>query len=152
MGGSDTYTVPFFIGGEEVVTEKTFEIVNPATGKAVHRSSSASDADALAAVEAAAKAFPAWRDLVPRKRRDILLKAAEVLEKRRDELAGYMIEETGVARGWADFNLDVAKDFMVDVAGRLAGLEGTIPATQDPAVGALILKEPYGVILAIAPW
>lgn len=152
MGASDTHTVPFFIGGEEIVTEKTFEIVNPATGKAIHKCSSASDADALAAVEAAAKAFPAWRDLVPRKRRDILLKAAEVLERRRDELAGYMIEETGVPRGWADFNLDVAKDFIIDVAGRISGLEGTIPTTQDPGVGALVLKEPFGVILAIAPW
>ena len=152
MGASEAHTVPFFIGGEEVLTERTFDIVNPATGKVVHKSSSASDTEALAAVEAAAKAFPAWRDLVPRKRRDILLKAAEILEKRRGELAGYMIEETGVAQGWADFNLDVAKDFIIDVAGRISGLEGTIPTTQDPGVGALVLKEPFGVILAIAPW
>lgn len=145
-------TVPFFINGEEKTTDKTFDVINPATGKAIHKCSSASEADAQAAVDAAAKALPAWRDLTPNKRRDIFLKAAEVMEKRKDELATNMMEEVGAPRQWADFNLMVAKDFLLDIAGRLVSIQGSIPTTQDPTVGALVVKEPFGVILAIAPW
>jgi acyl-CoA reductase-like NAD-dependent aldehyde dehydrogenase len=145
-------TVPFFIDGKDVVSDKTFDVVNPATGKATHKCSSATEADAQAAVDAAAKAFPAWKAMVPTKRREVFLKAADILEKRRDELATTMVEEVGVPRQWADFNLGVAKDLILDVAGRLVTIEGTIPTPQDPNTGALVVKEPYGVVLAIAPW
>lgn len=145
-------TVPFFINGKDVVAEKTFDVVNPATGKAVHKCSSATEADAQAAVDAAAKALPGWKALVPTKRREVFLKAADILEKRRDDLANTMAEETGVPRQWADFNLSVTKDLILDVAGRLVTIEGTIPTPQDPNTGALVVKEPFGVVLAIAPW
>lgn len=144
--------VPFFIDGKHVVGAKTFGVTNPATGKVVHQCSSASEADAHAAVDAAARALPAWRAMLPAKRRDIFLKAAAVLEQRRDELATTHVEELGVSRQWADFNLSVAKDLILDVAGRLVTIEGSIPTTQDPNTGALVVKEPFGVILAIAPW
>ncbi|KAH8766686.1 aldehyde dehydrogenase domain-containing protein [Diaporthe sp. PMI_573] len=145
-------TVPFVINGKDVVADKTFDVVNPATGKAAHKCSSATEADAQAAVDAAAKALPAWKALVPTKRREVFLKAADVLEKRRDELATTMVDEVGVPRAWADFNLSVAKDLILDVAGRLVTIEGTIPTPQDPNTGALVVKEPFGVVLAIAPW
>lgn len=145
-------TVPLLINGKAVVASKTFDVTNPATGKVVHPCSSASEQDALAAVEAAAQALPAWKAMVPGKRRDIFLKAAEVMEARRDELATTMMEEVGVPRQWADFNLSVARDLILDVAGRLVTIEGSIPTPQDPNTGAFVLKEPFGVILAIAPW
>lgn len=145
-------TVPLLINGKDVVAARTFDVTNPATGKVVHPCSSASEQDALAAVDAAAKALPAWKAMVPTKRRDIFLKAAEVMERRRDELATTMVEEVGVPRQWADFNISVARDLILDVAGRLVTIEGTIPTPQDPNTGALVVKEPFGVILAIAPW
>lgn len=145
-------TVPFFINGKNVTASQTFPVTNPATGQVVHPCSSATPADASAAVDAAAAALPAWRALVPGKRREIFLRAADILEKRRDELATTMMEEVGVGRHWADFNISVAKDLILDVAGRLVTIEGSIPTPQDPNTGALVVKEPYGVILAIAPW
>lgn len=145
-------TVPFFINGKDVVGSKTFDVTNPATGSVVHKCSSASEDDAQAAVDAAAKALPAWKAMLPTKRREIFLKAAEIMEKRRDELATTHMEELGVSRQWADFNIGVARDLILDVAGRLVTVEGSIPTTQDPNTGALVVKEPFGVILAIAPW
>jgi acyl-CoA reductase-like NAD-dependent aldehyde dehydrogenase len=75
-----------------------------------------------------------------------------VLDKRRDELTKYMVAETTPDAGWAGFNLTVMKDFLLDTAGRIPTIEGRIPTTQDPGTGALVLKEPFGVVLAIAPW
>ena len=146
------YSVPFFINGKEVRPERSFQVVSPATGKVVHKSGSASAADVRAATDAAANAFKTWRKSLPKQRRDIFLKAAEVMERRKDELAQYMMSETGASRQWADFNVNTARELILDVAGRVATIEGSLPTAADPNTGAMILKEPFGVILAIAPW
>ncbi|OIW26020.1 aldehyde dehydrogenase [Coniochaeta ligniaria NRRL 30616] len=147
-----SHSVPFFINGEEVHPAKKFDVTSPATLKVVHQCGAATSAEVQAAVDAASMAFVTWRRALPKTRRDIFLKAAEIMEKRRAELVGYMIAETGASEGWAQFNINVAKDLIIDVAGRIAGLEGSFPATEDEHTGALVLREPFGVILAIAPW
>jgi acyl-CoA reductase-like NAD-dependent aldehyde dehydrogenase len=147
-----SYSVPFFIGGEEVHPAKNFDVTSPATGKVVHKCGAATSTEVRAAVDAASKAFVSWRNTTPKVRRDIFLKAAETMERRRAELVGYMVAETGATEGWAQFNINVAKDLIIDVAGRIAGLEGSFPATEDENTGALVLREPFGVVLAIAPW
>jgi acyl-CoA reductase-like NAD-dependent aldehyde dehydrogenase len=63
-----------------------------------------------------------------------------------------MIEETGAATSWADFNLSLAPELLRDVAGRISSIAGSIPSTSAEDTRALVYKEPYGVILAIAPW
>lgn len=144
--------MPFFINGKEVHPERKFNVVSPASGKVVHEAGSASEADVRATVDAAADAFKTWRKALPRTRRDIFLKVAEVMERRKEELGEYMMNETGCPRQWADFNIMTAKDLVIDVAGRVAALEGTMPTTADEGTGAMILREPFGVILAVAPW
>jgi len=146
------YSVPFFINGQEVHPQGSFDVVSPATGEVVHKSGSATNVEVTAAIDAAVNAFKTWKQTLPRERRDIFLKAAEVMQKRADELAGYMMEETGCPKQWADVNIGIAKDFLYDMAGRVSSLEGTIPITRDLTIGAMVLKEPFGVILAIAPW
>src|SRR3569833_230110 len=91
----DSYTDPFLNGGKETTSQQTFDVVNPATGKAIHKSSSASASAAEAAVAAAAEALPARSATTPRQRRDVLLLAAYVLLLRRGELVAYMLDETG---------------------------------------------------------
>lgn len=150
--GQATHTVPFFINGEEVSSDRTFEVKSPATLKLSHTCSSASVKDAEKAVQAAADALPAWRKMPPTERRNIFLKAADLMDKRRDELVGYMLQETGDVESWCNFNLNVAIDFIKDIAGRCGTIEGAIPQTADPNVTGLVLKEPYGVVLSIAPW
>ncbi|KAH8899323.1 aldehyde dehydrogenase [Thozetella sp. PMI_491] len=146
------YTVPFYLNGEEVRSAKTFDVVSPATGNVVHKSSAASLDDVATAVSSSATALKTWRKSLPKTRRDIFLKAAEVFERRRDELGEYIAAEIAGDKGWADFNINQAKELIIDVAGRLSDLDGSIPTPQDANTGALILKEPYGVVLAIAPW
>lgn len=145
-------TVPFFIDGKHVVAPETFDVYNPATGEAVHKCCSATADDARAAVDAAASALPAWKVMLPTRRREIFLRAADIIMSRREELIKTHMDELGVPRAWADFNLAVARDLLLDAGGRLVTLEGSVPTTQDPNTGALVLKEPFGVVLAVAPW
>ena len=82
----------------------------------------------------------------------MFLKAADVMEKRRAELVGYMMQETGDDESWCHFNINVAIDIIRDVGGRCVTLAGAIPQTQDPNVTGLVLREPYGAVLSMAPW
>ena len=61
---------------------KTFERINPASGKPASRAAAATLADADAAVAAAARAFPAWSALAPTERRKRLLAAADLMDAR----------------------------------------------------------------------
>ncbi|AEO53941.1 hypothetical protein MYCTH_2295894 [Thermothelomyces thermophilus ATCC 42464] len=149
---AELYSVPFYINGKEVHPERKFNVVSPASGKVVHQAGSASETEVRAAVDTAADAFRTWRKSLPRTRRDILLKAADIMVRRREELGNYMMDETGCPRQWADFNVNTAREFIIDVAGRLSGLEGTLPTPADPDTGAMVLREPFGVVLSIAPW
>lgn len=146
------HIVPAYLNGAETPLSSTLDVNSPSTNTLIHRSASATVADALSAVTAAQAAFPAWRDLPPSSKRDIFLKTAEIFKSRTDEFIKYMVDETGSTAGWAAFNVNLAWDMLVDVAGRISSIKGDFPTTSDPGTSAIIYKEPYGVILAIAPW
>lgn len=63
-----------------------------------------------------------------------------------------MMAETGAAEAWASFDTGLAVEILKDVAGRISSISGSIPQTATEGTSALVYKEPYGVILAIAPW
>jgi acyl-CoA reductase-like NAD-dependent aldehyde dehydrogenase len=145
-------TVPLVIGGQDVLTSDTFDVVSPATGKLLHKSSSANVAEAVAAVDAAAGAFSAWSRTQMHERRAILLRAADIIQARGDELKKAMREETGSDDAWGDLNLRIATETIIHAASCLVNLEGKMPAIADPGREALVIREPYGVVFSIAPW
>ncbi|RDL31058.1 Uncharacterized protein BP5553_09847 [Venustampulla echinocandica] len=145
-------TYPLLISNESYTTLSSFPVHSPSTGNLIHHFSSASITDTETAIAAAQKSFPAWRALPPPKKRDIFLKAADIMDSRREALQEYMVEETGATEGWAAFNLNLASDILRDVAGRISSITGSIPTTAQEGTNAFVYKEPYGVILAIAPW
>ncbi|KAM3532081.1 hypothetical protein NHJ13051_000457 [Beauveria bassiana] len=145
-------TVPLVIGGQDVLTSDTFDVVSPATGKFLHKSSSANVAEAVAAVDAAAGALSAWSRTQVHERRAILLRAADIIQTRGDELKSAMRDETGSDDAWGDLNLRIATETILHAASCLVNLEGKMPAIADPGREALLIREPYGVVFSIAPW
>lgn len=141
--------MPLWINGKEVTTSTTFDVNSPSTGEKLWTSSSASITEATQAVEAAEKAFKTWRKTKPAEIQAIFLRAADIMERRSEELAGYMMQETGALRGFTDFNITTTINNFRDVAGRAANIQGVIPPTQAPGQGAFVFKEPFGVILGI---
>lgn len=153
--GSTTDTskpVPLWIGGEEVWTDTTFDVISPSSGEKLWSASSVSVKEGAQAVDAAQKALKTWRHAKPAEIRTILLKAADIFEQRREELAGYMKTETGALDAFAGFNMHTTIENFRDVAGRAANILGAIPQTATAGQGAFVFKEPYGVNFAIAPW
>ncbi|CEI64406.1 Vanillin dehydrogenase [Fusarium venenatum] len=146
------HTVPFLINGSNHISENTADVVSPSSGEVTHRYSSANVKDANAAVDAATEAFKSWRKTRPSERRDLLLKAAAIMEKRQDELREYAMTECGSDAAWASFDINTGISHIKEIAGRVGTLEGSIPTVSDPNTTALVLREPYGVVVAIAPW
>lgn len=151
VNGSEN-TVPLILNNKPVITEDKFEITNPRTESVLHQCSSASLDDAARAVDSAKAAFPGWSRTKPAIRQNILLKAADVFQTRREELLDYMEQETASAKTYAGAILDLAIRLLKDVAGKVSSIEGTIPILEADGQSGIVLKEPYGVVLSIAPW
>jgi acyl-CoA reductase-like NAD-dependent aldehyde dehydrogenase len=145
-------TVPLIINNKPVITENKFEVTNPGTGRVLHQCTSASLDDADRAVGSAKVAFPGWSKTKPAVRQDILLKAADIFQQRKEELLDYMEQETASASNYADFVLNLTVKLLKDIAGKISSIEGTLPVLAADGQNGIVLKEPYGVVLSIAPW
>jgi len=148
-----SYKLPLLINGQDVESKTTFPVTSPATGDKLWEASSVSREDAIKAVDAAVAAFPAWSATKPAARRAIFLKAADILDERKQECIDYMKEETGALEPFCVFNLVNSIEILRGLAGRISGaLTGSMPVCDDDGKYALVFKEPYGVVLGIAPW
>lgn len=151
--GSSNHIVPLLINGKEITNETTFDVVSPGSGKTIWKGSSVSKQQAIEAVEAAQAAFPAWSKTKPSFRRDILLKASDILKDRGEEVCEYMDVETGSTEALSTyFNLPSSIEQLRDVAGRIVTVTGNILVPGEEGKSALMYKEPYGVVFGIAPW
>ena len=151
--GTSTPAIPLLIDGVERTTPSTFDVISPLTNTICWKASSASPGDALRAVEAAEAAFPAWSQTKPAARRDILLKAADLMESRLETYAAHMRTEMGAEAEVAlGFIVPLAIRMLRDIAGRISAICGSVPVVEAEGQSAMVLKEPMGVILGIVPW
>ncbi|KAL5041196.1 hypothetical protein BDW71DRAFT_213248 [Aspergillus fruticulosus] len=144
--------VPLVMGGKNLQTENMFDVHNPKTGGFLYKRSNCDVDSGLSAVDAAASALESWRDTTSALRRDLFLTAADLMMSPSSELAEYMIQETGAHSTWADFNVHRARECLLDCANRVMSTEGSTPTVANSSQADLVVKEPYGVILAMAPW
>src|SRR5689334_21230423 len=98
-------TISMLINGERVQARNgaQFERRNPLDGSVATAAPAATAEDAIAAVEAAAKAFPAWAAMGPGERRSLLMKAAHALEAKGEAFAAAVAAETGGSAMWSGF-------------------------------------------------
>lgn len=144
--------VPLWLDGRQKRTENTFTVISPKTHQTLWRSSTASIEDADAAITSAEAAFKTWRFTKRHERRDIFLRAYHLLKERCEQSMAYSTMETGVPEIMFGFEYNGA----VDICFQLASIAGTdTRSVIDPEAkdtSAMVLREPYGVILGIAPW
>jgi benzaldehyde dehydrogenase (NAD) len=147
-------TIAMLINGEAVQASNgaTFERKNPLDGEVATRAPAASIADALAAVDAAANAFPAWSALGPGERRALLMRAALVLEGKHAAFASAMAAETGASGIWAGFNVHLAAAGLMEAAALTTQITGEVIPSDVPGSLAMGVRQPAGVVLGIAPW
>lgn len=148
---------PSFIAGSEVWREERITSVNPCNYRQVVATVPKNTIeDAHRAIEAATEAFEEWKQTPAKKRVKILLKAAEMLRKRKHEFSATMVFEVG--KNWVEADADTAEaidfiEFYVRSALRLSGEQPVTPAPK------WLGKEknrfiyiPLGVGVVLPPW
>jgi acyl-CoA reductase-like NAD-dependent aldehyde dehydrogenase len=131
---------------------KTFPTTNPATGETLATLQVGTQKDVLKAVEAAEKAFLRWKKFPPPKRGEILLKAAAIMRKRKEELGKLVTQEMGkiIAEGKGD--VQEAIDFLEYISGEGRRMLGETTPSELPNKLCLTLRQPIGVVGCITPW
>ncbi len=132
---------------------RTFQDVNPADTNDVVGELQASDAaDADDAVEAAARAFPGWAKTPAPVRGKFLLKAAQALEARLDEVADLLAREEGKTIGEARGETTRAVRILEYFGGEGARLGGDTVPSERERVFMYTVRQPLGVVALITPW
>jgi acyl-CoA reductase-like NAD-dependent aldehyde dehydrogenase len=126
------------------------DVVNPATGEAFGAVPSNGLAETDAAIDRAAAAFPAWRDLAPGDRGRLLRRFAALVDAHLEELARLEVRNAGHTIGNARWEAGNVRDVLDYYAGAPERLTGR----QIPVAGGLDITfhEPLGVVGVIVPW
>ena len=130
----------------------TIEVSNPASGELLGTVPCLGSAETARAIEAAERAWPAWRGKTGKERSDLLRRWFELILENRQDLAVLMTLEQGKplaeSRGEIVYGAGFVEWF-AEEAKRVYG--DTIPSPQaDKRI--LVLKQPVGVVAAITPW
>ena len=148
-------TLQNFVGGEHVdpADGRLYDVVNPATGEVFARAPMSGRADVDRAFEAAKKAFESWRDSTPGQRQLALLKLADAIEERAEELVRAESENTGKPIGLTmEEEIPAMADQIRFFAGAARILEGKSAGEYMEGMTSFIRREPVGVCAQVTPW
>lgn len=143
-----------FIGGvwRDAAEGKTLTVSDPSTGDVIKTIADASVADGAAALDAAVAAQDEWAATAPRTRSNILRKAFDLLQERREEFALLMTLEMGKPLAEANGEVTYGGEFLrwfSEEAVRISGRYGTNPE----GTGIMTVSQhPVGPCFLITPW
>jgi len=144
----------FYINGgwTKASGRKRFETTNPATGEVLATFPAGTKEDVDAAVTAAATAFSKWRDTPAPKRGLIMLEAARIMRRRKEEIAAVVTKEMGkvIAEGRGDVQEGI--DFLEFMAGEGRRLYGETTTSELPDKFCMTVRQPLGPVGLITPW
>jgi succinate-semialdehyde dehydrogenase/glutarate-semialdehyde dehydrogenase len=142
------------IGGEWGPAENgaTFAVEDPSTGKVLAEVADATPADGLRALDAAAKAQPAWAAVPPRERSEILRRGYELLLERQEELALLMTLEMGKPLAEARGEIAYAAEFLRWFSEEAVRIDGGYAVAPNGQGRLLVMRQPVGPSLLITPW
>ncbi|KAF2713207.1 aldehyde dehydrogenase [Pleomassaria siparia CBS 279.74] len=153
--------VPLWISGSaQTITSPStlFPVTSSIKDTAIHHAVSCDPPTATLAVDAAATAFKTWRLTAPTHRRSLLLKAADILERRAEQIMAAQVAETSCPRPFAQFNVESGVTYIREIAAATSELRGTVPQRATGPDGkelgglTVVVREPIGVVLVIPPW
>ena len=149
-----TKTLTNFVDGQVAGQNgRDLELVDPVTEEVFAKAAVSSEEEIDAACKAAARAFESWGQTTPSERQLALLKIADAIEARAEELVAVESENTGKPKALV---LSEEVPPMVDqirfFAGAARVLEGTSAGEYMTGYTSWIRREPIGVCAAVTPW
>ena len=130
----------------------TITIQNPADGSVIGTVPKFGSAETTLAIEAAQKALPAWRQLMPVQRGQILRRWHDLVVENLDDLATILVTEQGKPLAEARGEILLGGSYMTWYAEEARRTYGTTIPSPWPGKQPLTVRQPIGVSAAITPW
>ncbi|WP_027794875.1 NAD-dependent succinate-semialdehyde dehydrogenase [Paraburkholderia acidipaludis] len=130
----------------------TLDVHNPSTGEWLARVPNMGAGEARAAIEAAHRAFPAWRALTAKERARLLRNWFDLVMANQNELAALMTREQGKPLAEAKGEIAYAASFIEWFAEQAKRIDGDVIPSPNPDQRLAVTREPVGVCAAITPW
>lgn len=141
-----------FLNGQWQDSERRLQIVDPATGEPFAEVATVDRNRVKQALEDADTAFESWRKVTAKQRGEYLRLVATELDKRSDKLARLITLENGKPLAQAQAEVAMAIDHLLWFAEEGRRTYGQVVPNQADGKRHLVIKQPVGVVGAIAPW
>src|ERR1700730_7619805 len=144
----------YFVYGEWRTAEnhKLFDVLRPYDRGLYARVAAGGRAEAKLAVDAAAKAFPAWSQTTPAQPARLFFKAAEIVKRRRAEIAEILAIETGSTISFATFQQDLVAATIEQAVGWMYLPKGEVLETNMHGSHSIGVRRPIGGVATFTPW
>lgn len=143
-----------YVDGHWTASEaaESFEVTDPATGATVAFVAALDGRQTASAIDAAARAFPAWRALLPQERSKILRKWFDLIIAAKDDLALLMTLEQGKPLKESLGEIDYAASFVEWYAEEAKRLNAESVTSHLAKAEMTVRREPLGVVGVVTPW
>jgi vanillin dehydrogenase len=146
-------STPYIAGKNIEVPPSDFtDVINPANQRPFARIFMAQEQHMRSAIDAADAAKTTWGATLAAEREAILHRAADELEKARDEMVNLLIEEAGSTLGKAQFEVPFAANLVRSIAGEARRIHGDVFPADVPGMISISIRRPLGVVAGISPF
>lgn len=142
-----------YINGEwSTAGDGVIDVMNPATGEKFGTVPNGGEAEATAAVDAAAEAFKSWSKTTVYERASLLMKWHDLLLENKQEVAEIMTKEMGKPLAEAIGEIEYSASFISWFAEEAKRSNGRLIPASKEGKRIQVLKQPVGVVVSITPW
>ena len=150
---SESDTLGHYINGQIVSDQRrSAAVFNPATGQVTQQLALADQATVTSAVDAAAAAFPTWRQIPPNKRSQILFRYKQLLEQNAEAICQLITAEHGKVIDDAHGELGRGIEVLDYACGISELLKGEFSKNAGPDIDSWSEFQPLGVVAGITPF
>ncbi|HEX4251070.1 MAG TPA: aldehyde dehydrogenase family protein [Pseudonocardia sp.] len=145
-------TYRWFAGGQWHTAPGVFDDYEPYSGELFAHAPDCGAKEARTAIASAAEAFPAWAATGPGERARLFFAAAEVVRRRRGEIAEILARETGSTLPFSTFQQDLVAATLEQAANWVYLPKGEVLQSNLPNTHSIGLRRPLGVVASFTPW
>ena len=151
---TDLLRAEAYVDGEWIAADsgETFPVHDPATGETIVDVPRLGVAETRRAIEAAARALPAWKSRPAKERAAVLRRLATLMDEHCDELAALMVREQGKPLAEARAEVQYALSFYEWFGEEAKRVDGAVLQSPSPGKQIVVTREAIGVTAGITPW
>lgn len=149
---TDVRTYQWYANGQWRDAPGLFDDYEPYSGAIYAHAPNCGPEEAKVAIGAANAAFPAWADTPPVEKARFFLNAAEIVRRRREEIAEILARETGSTIPFSTFQQDLVAATLEQAANWVFLPKGEVLASNLPNTHSFGVRRPLGVVASFTPW